>query len=240
MKVPTELESLCYFRRFPRNYGYCAVNPLFSDVSARQGFFPGSAVALEWEYPCELSSVAHDEPLECVHARRTAFGDGHARIDQDASTPDRSLLFQSPHQSMNSYGNVSIHWKPTGVLELPAFCIQSALVDDFRVKNGFDPHYLEMLQAALTLAPARFDVFGFVTTDGMIVGAAEFTGKRTGHTYGVHVFVVGGSRELCAGDELWSWQTRNVGATRLEAQLHVATIQQIPGHSVPALERPTA
>lgn len=234
--VPRDYSSLLYFRRFPDSYGYCWVNGLFSDANATQGYFPESQVPMHWEYPCEFSSVDYGEPLECVHARRTAFGGSEARIAEEAITPDRSLLFSTPSQRMESYGHVSIRWTVPGVMEVPKFCISSATSDQNRVQWGFGPHRIEMLQAALTLEPSQYDVFGFCTPDQRLIGAVEFTGLRYGESFGGHVFVAANGRELMIGDELWGWYTCNIGDTQLQARRLLAIVERIPGLPVPKLE----
>jgi hypothetical protein len=236
--VPARYESLLYFRRFPANYGRCAVYYLFEDGNPKSGFFPQEATHIEWEILCEFASVAYSEPLECVHARRRAFGCSEVRIFEDMTTPDRSLLFSSPDNGMESYGHVSIRWKPTGVMEVPMFCIRSATSDKCSVELGLELHDLQMLRAALTLEPARYDVFGFCTSDRAVCGAAEFTGNRRDKSFDVHVFVVAEARKLSVGDELWGWYAGDIGEARVHAKRLLAVVEKIPGLAVPRLERP--
>lgn len=237
--VPTQYESLLYFRRFPANYDRCSVHHLFEDGNTKNGFFPQQTTGLEWRYPCEFASVAYGEPLECVHARRRAFGGAQALISDGTTTLDRSLLFTSPnHHRMETYGHVSIRWKPTGVMEVPQFCIGWVASDQSSVELGLELHDLEMLRAALTLEPARYDVFGFCTADGSLIGAAEFTGNRKEKSFDVHMFVVAGIRKLAVGDELWGWYTCAIGEARVEAKRSLAVVEEIPGLAVPPLEHP--
>ena len=236
--VPTEYASLNYFRRFAESFASCCVVDLFVSSNRKQGYFPLEKVQFAWSHPCEFVSTAYREPLECVHARRMAFGTLGACIESEIRMPERSLLFSTTNQRMTSYGHVSIHWKLSGVLEVPRFIVSSATSDQLRVQLGFGERSIEMLKAAATLKPAEFDVFGFCTPDQRLIGAAEFTGQRQDDLYEAHLFTVDNGRELMVGDELWGYSACTLGAAKVEARCLLAVVEQIPGLPVPPLERP--
>ncbi len=228
--------SLAYIRGFPNGPGDCAVHHLFDDVGC-SGYLPQSNVLIEWDYPCEFICVQYDEPLPFVQARRKAFGGSLARFTSDAARVarrariaaclesfDRLLVFGCPNQSMESYGYAFIRWNVPGVLEMPSFCIDSAMSDQARLQWGFSSTDLKLLRAASSLKPRQGDVFGFITEDERLMGAVEFTGTVIGELHEVHILTTG-SRKLLAGDELWGWHTGQIGETRVEAKRMLATVE---------------
>ncbi len=181
--------------------------------------------------------MAYDEPLECVHARRAAFEGSEIRIEDELETPDRTLLFGEADQPMNAYGHVLIRWQVSSLLEVPKFCIDSAQSDHLSFELDMDVHHpLETLQAAVTLTPARFDVFGFHTPDKQLYGAVEFTGRQEGELYEVHLFATGDKRKLAVGDQLWGYYCCEIGQTQVEAKGLLAIVEKISGQPVPRLE----
>ena len=236
---PAEYETVVYFRRFPKNYDYASITSLFSDDHHHFGYFPSPlSERLEWQVRQEFASVAYGEPLECVHARRAAFGGEEIYIDADRVTPDRCLLFPDRSRAMRSHGHVQVRWCVPDVMETPRFCISSAMSDQSRLKWGLGPHYIEMLQAATKLKPKTFDVFGFYVPTKKLFGAVEIVEHQEGDLFDSHVFCISSDTDLDVGDELWSWYVGSIGETRIVVKRLVAVVTDITGRAVPKLERP--
>lgn len=236
---PAEYETVVYFRRFPNNYDYGSITSLFSDDNHRIRYFPSpSSERLEWQVRQEFASVAYGEPLECVHARRAAFGGEEIYIDADRVTRDRCLLFPNPNHAMRSHGHVQVRWCVPDVMETPRFCIGSAMSDQSRLKWGLGPHRIEVLKAATTLKPNTFDVFGFYVPTKELLGAAEIVEHQEGDLFDSHVFCILSDADLDVGDELWGWYAGSIGEARIVATRLIAVVTDISGRPVPTLERP--
>ena len=193
-------------------------------------YFPAPlSERLEWQVRQEFASVAHGEPLECVHARRAAFGGEEIYIDTDRITPDRCLLFPTPNLEMRSFGHVQIRWCVPNVLETPKFCIGSAVSDQSRVKWGLGPHRIEMLKAATILQPNTFDVFEFFVPTKGLIGAADIVEHQQDDLFDSHVFSVSSDTALDVGDELWGWYAGSIGEARIVASRLVATFTNVMG-----------
>lgn len=159
-------------------------------------------------------------------------------IDADRVTPDCCLLLPTPELAMGAYGHVQLRWCVPGVMEIPRFCIGSAMSDQCRVKWGLGPHRIEMLKAATTLRPSTFDVFGFFVPTKGLIGAAEFVGHQQNDLFDSHIFSIAYDCDIDAGDELWGWYAGGIGEARIEAKRLIAIDTNVSGQAVPALERP--
>lgn len=238
--VPREFESLLYFRRFSNNQGYAAAWGLFTVEERTSGYFPAPGYNnINWEYWRVFRTAAYSEPLECVHARRTAFGGSEIRIDENRRTPDRSLIFLQPNQAMQAIGHLRLRWCVSGVLEVPNFCISSALSDSIRLKFGVmhedGLHQIEMLRAATTLQPGTFDVFGFYVPGKSLYGAIEIVEHLGDDQFDSHAFHVSSDDKLEVGDELWGWHVGKIGEARIEARRLMAIVAATSDRLVPAL-----
>lgn len=237
--IPAEYETVVYFRRFPNNYDYASITSLFSDDNNRVGYFPPPlSERLEWQVRQEFACVGYGEPLECVHARRAAFGGEEIYIDADRATPDRCLVFPETSCVMDAHGHVQIRWCVPDIMEIPKFCISSAMSDQSRVKWNLGPHRIEMLKAATTLRPDTYDVFGFYVPNKSLIGAVEIVSHQDGDLFDSHVFTASADTGLSVGDELWGWYAGSVGDTRITATRLIAVATKLSGQSVPKLERP--
>jgi len=237
--IPAEYEKLAYFRRFPNNYDYASITPLFSDDDHRRGYFPRpSSERLEWQVRQEFASVAYGEPLECVHARRAAFGGDEIYIDVDRTTPDRCLILPKPNREMATLGHVTLRWCVPNVMEIPRFCISSAMSDQSRVKWNLGPHRIEMLKAATRLRPNTYDVFGFHVPNKRLIGAAEINRHLDGDLFDSHIFAASSDTDLDVGDELWGWYAGSIGDAKIVATRLIAVVTKLSGQPVPKLERP--
>lgn len=237
--VPPEYEPLAYFRRFPNNYDYASIAPLFDNRNCNSGYFPiPKPDHITWKVRQEFASINYGEPLECVHARRFAFGSEDIYVDETRTTPDRCLIFPTSKGVMSTYGHVQLRWCVPGVMEIPKFCIGSAQTDQSRVQWGLGPHSIETLRAATKLVPHAFDVFGFVVPDKHVIGAVEIVRKISDDLFDAHVFAVSSDLDLAVGDELWGCYSGNIGDTRISASRLVAVVKHVSGDPVPPLERP--
>jgi len=162
-----------------------------------------------------------------------------ARASREAGIeiPDRFLLFATPNQRMQCYEYVAIRWMVPSVLEVPKFCVSSACSDQYRVEFPFPSKDIEMLRAALTLKPRRYDVFGFYTPDQGLLGAVEFRTTFDKELFYTDVFVAYDDRPLMVGDELWGWYTGKIGETQLQAKGLLAVVERVPKRPVPWLDQ---
>lgn len=237
--LPAECESVVYFRRFPNNFDYASITHLFNGDNCDAGYFPTPASEhIAWNFRQEFASVNYGEPLECVHARRAAFGGEDIYIDADRVTPDRCLIFPRPNLAMRAYGHVQVRWCVPGVMEIPKFCISSAMSDQSRIKWSLGPHSIDMLKAATTLRPDTFDVFGFHVPDKCLFGAVEIVCHQGDDLFDSHVFSFSSDCNLDVGDELWGWYAGSIGDARIHATRLIAVVTGISGQSVPELKRP--
>lgn len=237
-------ESLLYLRHWPNGDNYCDLNLLFLNGNPKRGNIAGTRIELTWEYLQEFVSTAYSEPLECVHARRDAFGGSSIRILSSSSkldVPCRRLLSNKTEFATYQKGFVRLRWLLASVFEVPKFCIASALSEKGRVDWGFEPRRIEMLRAAMQIKPTRFDVIGFTTIDGDLLGAVEFVEMKDESLCVAHIVAVSrNDRKLRAGDELLSCFIGHIGDTSIFAERHVLDVLDVGEADVPELVNPTS
>ncbi|MFO0940220.1 MAG: hypothetical protein U0930_05580 [Pirellulales bacterium] len=232
-------ESLLYLRHWPQSDNCGELHLLFADGNPKQGIIVGvQHSTVHWKYSCEFVSTAYSEPLECVHARRRAFGGASITFDitLPADFPDRCLLSNLKHNTEFRLGSVKVKWLLKTVFEVPAFCVNIALSQKSRVDWGFEHDQIEMLKAAMTISPNPFDVIGVYTPDGDIVGAIEFAGHLADDVYTAHMVAVArNKRSLSIGDRLYGRYSGNIGETRLITERCLFEILDVGDHIIPAL-----
>ncbi len=239
MRMVSIDESLLYLRCWPQSDNYGDLHLLFANGNPKQGMTVGAQHStLHWEYSCEFVSTAYSESLECVHARRRAFGGASITFDikPPKNLPDRCLLSNVKHNTEYRFGSVKVKWLLKTVFEVPEFCIATALSEKSRVDWGFERDRIEMLKAAIIITPKCFDVIGLYTTDGDIVGAIEFAGHLSDDNYTANLIAVAkNERYLSIGDKLYGRYTGTIGDTPLIADRCLFEILDLGNRPIPAL-----
>jgi len=220
---------------------------LFADGNERFGFAldGDSSRSISWTDPCEFLSVKYDEPLEQVHARRSAFGGSHIRLDDTAvlELPGRYLVVQDLSSDTKLYqrGNIRVEWLLSGVFEVPAFCVGLATGARCQVEFGFGDERIKVLKAALTLCPKALDVVGVTTEDHSLCGAFEFGTSLENNRYLGHFIGLSYSgRELQPGDLLHGHYESKIGETQLTAQRALLRVVDVGSPHVPPLALPAS
>ena len=92
----------------------------------------------------------------------------------------------------------------------------------------------------MQIKPTRFDVIGFTTIDGDLLGAVEFVEMKDESLCVAHVVAVSrNDRKLQAGDELHSCFTGHIGDTPIVAERHIFDVLEVGDTDIPELEIPT-
>jgi hypothetical protein len=215
---------------------------LFTDGNIKQSMVVGrSDVTLNWHVPQEFGSPHYDEPLECVHARRRAFGGGSLCVEFEtpipADLPERCLLSQQVHSTEYRRGFVRLRWLLDTVFEVPGFCVGVAMAQRWRV----DPIYwspsgdsLEFLQAAMQIKPRPHDVIGVYTADFQLQGVVEFAEHVADDIYLGHLIAATEQRrQLLAGEQLFARHSGLIGKTTITAERCVFEVLEVGDQPIP-------
>ncbi|WP_425615649.1 hypothetical protein NA78x_005579 [Anatilimnocola sp. NA78] len=234
-------ESLQYVRRWPNNDNHGHHQELFADCNITKGRVVGRTdVTLEWRVPCEIGSYKYDEPLECVHARRHAFGGSSIRFDKPvpADIPERCLVSDRSYQAVYRCRSIRLRWLLDNVFEVPQFCVGLAISERFRVEYECfeDGTSLQMLKAAMQIKPKPYDIVGVYTDDFNLQGAVEFAEHVGDDIYLGHVIAATAEgRQLCPGDRLFGRDSRLIGQTKITAERCLFEVLEVGEQPIPPL-----
>jgi hypothetical protein len=214
---------------------------LFADDNIKQGVVVGQTDAtLRWTVPCEFVSTIYDEPLECVQARRQAFGGECIRFDAPIPTgfPERCLLSSQVHATEYRRGSIRLRWLLDTVFEAPKFCVMVAFAEYLRVEHDWFAHSdsLKMLQAAMHIKPTTYDVVGVYTEDLKLQGAIEFCVHVEDNVYLGHMIAATEQhRQLRAGDRLFGRYSGLIGKTKIAAERCLFEVLEVGEQPIPPL-----
>lgn len=214
---------------------------LFTDGNIKQSLVVGrSDVTLNWHVPQEFGSPHYDEPLECVHARRRAFGGSTLCVEFEtpvpADLPERCLLSERVHLTEYRRGFIRLRWLLDTVFEVPGFCVGVACMQRWRVEyNCFaNGDSLEFLQAAMQIEPRPHDVIGVYTADLQLQGVVEFAEHVADDIYLGHLIAATEQgRELRAGEQLFCRYSGMIGKTVISAERCLFEVLEVGDQPIP-------